>query len=71
MLEILNNKWIIIISIILIYFIVKKIIKIFKPIDVDDYYKKLYNQEKLKKKLSLDNLKINASNLASYYFGVI
>jgi hypothetical protein len=67
------NTIAIIISVIIFWFIIKKIIKIFKPIDNESFSKlkeQEENQEKIKNKLSLD-IKNIIPNLFSYYIGII
>jgi hypothetical protein len=67
------NTIAIIISVIIFWFIVKKIIKIYKPIDNESFSKlkeQEQNQEKIKNKLSLD-IKNIIPNLFSYYIGII
>jgi hypothetical protein len=78
MLEVFNNFWVIIISTILIFIIIKKIYNFFEyqkdEIDINEYLIKKeiseISSEKLKKKLSIDNIKMNVSNITSYYLGV-
>uniref|UniRef100_A0A6C0EEH7 Uncharacterized protein n=1 Tax=viral metagenome TaxID=1070528 RepID=A0A6C0EEH7_9ZZZZ len=78
MLEVFNNFWVIIISTILIFIIIKKIYNFFEyqkdEIDINEYLIKKeiseINSEKLKKKLSIDNIKMNVSDITSYYLGV-
>ena len=67
------NTIAIIISVIIFWFIIKKIIKIYKPIDNESFSKlkeQEQNQEKIKNKLSLD-IKNIIPNLFSYYIGII
>ncbi len=67
------NTIAIIISVIIFWFIIKKIIKIYKPIDNESFSKlkeQERNQEKIKNKLSLD-IKNIIPNLFSYYIGII
>ncbi len=71
MLEIFNNKWIIIISFILLYIIIKKFLNFFKPININDYNIEEINKKKIKKQLSFKNLNINISDVVSYYFGIL
>ena len=70
MLKIFNNFWSVIISIIILFFIIKTIINLNRPFDVNNFMLKYKNQKKLKNKLSLDNLKLGLSNIASYYIGI-
>ena len=67
------NTIAIIISVIIFWFIIKKIIKIYKPVDNESFSKlkeQEENQEKIKNKLSLD-IKNIIPNLFSYYIGII
>jgi hypothetical protein len=67
------NTIAIIISVIIFWFIIKKIIKIYKPVDNESFSKlkeQERNQEKIKNKLSLD-IKNIIPNLFSYYIGII
>jgi hypothetical protein len=70
MLECFNNIYIIIISILLLYAIIKKIINLNKPFNEVDFLTKYNNQQKLKENLSLDNLKKQIPTLTSYYIGL-
>ena len=78
MLEIFNNIWVTMISIILFIIIIKKIYYFYQcqnnEFDIDEYLIKQEKSdiitEKLKKKLSLDNIKMNMSDITSYYLGV-
>lgn len=70
MLENLNNIWILLISIFILYIIIYKIININEPLDDIKYIEKLLNQKKLKKKINFDSIKKNLPNIATYYFGL-
>ena len=63
----------IIISVIIFWFIIKKIFKILKPIDTQTLLKleeQEENQEKIKNKLTID-IKNIIPNLFSYYIGIL
>ena len=70
MLSNLNNPWVILISCILVFAIVKKIINLNKPFDRQKFSKQIKNQKRLKKKLTLETFKQSIPNLASYYVGL-
>lgn len=70
MLLIFNNLWIILLSLFLVYYIIKKIISLNKPFNTKEFIIKYKNQKKLQKKLSFDSIKHNLTSLVSYYFGL-
>jgi len=65
-----NNGWVIIISIILFYFIIKKIINLNKPFDENKFIKQYINQQKIKNKLSLEFMQKQIPKLTQYYVGI-
>ena len=64
MLEIFNNIWVILISCILIFIIIKKIINLYKPFDIEDYILKYQKNDKINEN------KININDIALFYFGI-
>jgi hypothetical protein len=70
MLENFNNIWIILLSIVLLYVIVKKIINLNKPFDERRFIEQYNNQLKLKKQLNIDIIQKNIPKLTSYYVGL-
>lgn len=70
MLEQFNNIWVIIISIILIYIIINKILNLNNPINETLYLEKCKNQEKLKKQFNFNDIPKGLPALASYYVGL-
>ncbi len=70
MLEKFNNIWVILLSILLLYIIVKKIINLNKPFDERKFIEQYNNQLKLKKQLNIDIIQKNIPKLTSYYVGL-
>jgi hypothetical protein len=70
MLESFNNIWIIIISIIIFFIIIKKIYNLNKPFDEIRFIQQCANQEKLKKKFTENNYLKTISNITDFYIGV-
>ena len=70
MLEKFNNIWIILLSILLLYVIVRKIINLNKPFDEKRFIEQYSNQLKLKKQLNIDIIQKNIPKLTSYYVGL-
>ncbi len=70
MIDKFNNIWVIIISIILLFIIIKKIINLNKPFDESRFIEQYKNQEKLKKKFNIKSLHQSLPKLASYYVGI-
>jgi hypothetical protein len=70
MLENFNNIWVILLSIVLLYVIVKKIINLNKPFDERRFIEQYNNQLKLKKQLNIDIIQKNIPKLTSYYVGL-
>jgi hypothetical protein len=70
MLDRFNNPWILLFCAFLIYSIIKKICKINKPFDEQQFMKQIKNQDKLKENFSLDFIKRSIPSLASYYVGL-
>jgi hypothetical protein len=71
MLDRFNNIWVIIISILLIFFIFKKIYNLNKPFDEHRFIEQYINQQKLQDKFSLRNIPKNLPKIASYYVGLL
>jgi hypothetical protein len=70
MLEKFNNIWVILLSILLLYIIVRKIINLNKPFDERRFIEQYNNQLKLKKQLNIDIIQKNIPKLTSYYVGL-
>jgi hypothetical protein len=70
MLEKFNNIWIILLSILLLYVIVRKIINLNKPFDENRFIQQYRNQLKLKKQLNINIIQQNIPKLTSYYVGL-
>ena len=70
MLEKFNNIWVILLSILLLYVIVRKIINLNKPFDEKRFIQQYKNQLKLKKQLNIDIIQKNIPKLTSYYVGL-
>lgn len=64
------NIWFILISVFLLYVIIKKIINLNKPFNQKIFIEKYNNSKKLEKKINLDNFKKNIPLLTSYYIGI-
>lgn len=67
MLDYLNNIWVILICIVLLYFIFKKICNLWQPFDEEKFIKQMKNQEKFEEKFSLSNLPSMIPSLTSMY----
>lgn len=72
MLNIFNNIWTAIISVILIIVIIKKIYNINKPFDENKFIEQYTNQQKLKNKINIgiNSIPLNLNKIASYYVGL-
>jgi hypothetical protein len=84
MLKIFNNFWAMCIAIIIMYYIIKTLFNLNKPIDHDKYLNyiikqknKCKNKHKLKKcgllkenYLNFDTIKLNLLSLVTYFLGV-
>lgn len=66
MLEKLNNKWTLLIAIILVVIIVRKIIKLNKPFDQEKFINQIENQKKLKEKININMIKEELPLIANY-----
>jgi hypothetical protein len=64
------NLWLILLSIILLYIIIKKIINFEKPFNEKLFIEKYNNYKKLEEKINLNNVKENLPLLTSYYIGL-
>ncbi len=65
-----NNGWVFLISILLFYFVIKKIINLNKPFDENKFIEQYINQQKLKNKMSLDFVQKQIPKLTQYYVGI-
>lgn len=70
MLQKFNNIWIILLSILLLYVIVRKIINLNKPFDEKRFIQQYKNQLKLRKQFNIDIIQKNIPKLTSYYVGL-
>ena len=70
MLDLFNNSWIIILSIVIIFVVFKKIYYLNKPFDKDKFIYQYLNKNKIKNKLSNIDLHKELSTIASYYVGI-
>ncbi len=70
MIDKFNNIWVIIISVILLFIIIKKIINLNEPFDEGRFIEQYKNQEKLKKKFNMKSIQQSLPKLASYYVGL-
>jgi flagellar biosynthesis/type III secretory pathway M-ring protein FliF/YscJ len=70
MLDLFNNIWVILICIILVFFIVRKIIKLNKPFDEERFIEQYKNQQKLSEKFSMVSLQKSLPKLTSFYLGI-
>jgi len=70
MLEKFNNFWVILLSILLLFIIVRKIINLNKPFDEKKFIHQYKNQLKLKKQFNIDIIQKNIPKLTSYYVGL-
>jgi hypothetical protein len=66
----LNNWWILIICAIVFFVIVRKIYNLFQPFDEHRFLLQCMNQEKLKKKFTLNSVPDMIPSLTSYYIGI-
>lgn len=66
MLEKLNNKWTLLIAIILVIIIVRKIVKLNKPFDQEKFINQMENQKKLKEKININMIKEELPLIANY-----
>ena len=66
----LNNIWVIIISIILLFVIIRKIINLNKPFNEKRFIEQYQNQIKLKKEFNMGKIYNQLPTLASYYVGI-
>lgn len=66
----LLNTWLIIISIILLYIIVKKIINLEKPFNEEQFIEKYNNYKKLEETMNLDKITRNIPSITSYFIGL-
>ena len=66
----LLNTWLIIISIILLYIIVKKIINLEKPFNEEQFIEKYNNYKKLEETINLDKITENIPSITSYFIGL-
>ena len=64
------NTWLIIISIILFYIIVKKIINLGKPFNEEQFIEKYNNYKKLEEKMNLEKITQNIQSITSYFIGL-
>lgn len=70
MFELFNNIWVLLICLFLIYCIYKKILNLNKPIGETKFIEQMKNQQKLKKKINLNQIVTKLPDLASYYVGI-
>lgn len=70
MLQFLNNFWVILLSLFILYIIIYKIIYIDEPLNEIKYIEQFKNQKKIRKKINLNYIKKDLSTIASFYFGV-
>lgn len=70
MLSCFNNGWVLLISAILLYFIIKKINNLNKPFDEKKFIEQYTNQKKLKNKFNIEMFQQGLPKLASYYVGL-
>jgi hypothetical protein len=70
MLDWFNNYWIIIISCILLFIIIRKIYNLNKPFDENRFIEQYKNQLKLKENFSLSSIPKGLPKIASYYVGL-
>jgi len=70
MLEKFNNIWVILLSILLLWIIVRKIINLNKPFDEKRFIQQYKNQLKLRKQFNIDIIQKNIPKLTSYYVGL-
>ena len=70
MLDKFNNMWIILLSILLLWIIVRKIINLNKPFDETRFIKQYKNQIRLKKQFNINIIQKNIPKLTSYYIGL-
>lgn len=70
MLDNFNNIWVILICIVLIFFIVRKIIKLNKPFDEERFIEQYKNQQKLGEKFSMISFQKSLPKLTSFYLGI-
>ena len=66
----LLNTWLIILSIILLFIIIKKIKNFGKPFNEKLFIEKYNNYKKLEEKINLENFKQNIPLITSYYIGL-
>lgn len=70
MFELFNNIWVLLICLFLIYCIYKKISNLNKPLQETKFVEQMKNQQKLKKKINLNQIVKKLPSLASYYVGI-
>lgn len=70
MFEYLNNFWIILICIVLLYIIINKIIHLNSPFDENTFITKYKNQKKLQEKFTLPNLYKSIPSMFECYLGL-
>ena len=66
----MNNIWVLVIAVILLYAIIKKIYNLNKPFDENKFIEQYHNQQKIKKKLNFENIPAELPKLASFYVGL-
>jgi len=64
------NLWLLLLSIILLYIIIKKIINFEEPFNEKLFIEKYNNYKKLEEKINFKNIKENLPLLTSYYIGL-
>ncbi len=67
MFQFLNNFWVMIFSVFLLYIIVNKIVYINEPFNEKKYIEQYINQEKIKKKINFNFFKQKLPDIAYYY----
>jgi len=70
MLEYFNNYWIIGISLLIFFFIIKKLINLNNTFDKKKFILQQKNKEKIKNKLKNFNMYECIPSVASYYLGI-
>jgi hypothetical protein len=70
MLNLFNNKWILLISIIIIYVVIKKIYYLNKPFNEEKFIKQQINKNKLKNKIKNIDIQSELYKGLSYYIGL-
>ena len=70
-LNLFNNYWIILLSLLILYIIIKKILNFNKYFDEEKFIKQYKNQQKLENKFKNLNIFEGIPLLTSYYVGLI